>query len=126
MKRIIMSFILLLACLTILNPVYATNNGDNAAKDLTDLDLKELMEIEVVTVYGASKFEQKITEAPSSVSIVTSSDIKRHGYRTLADIMQSIRGFYTTYDRNYHYLGMRGFSRPGDYNSRFLLLVDGH
>ena len=126
MKRIIMSFILLLACLTILNPVYAANNGDNATRDLTDLDLKELMEIEVVTVYGASKFEQKITEAPAAVSIVTSSDIKRYGYRTLADIMRSIRGFYTTYDRNYHYLGMRGFSRPGDYNSRFLLLVDGH
>jgi outer membrane receptor for ferrienterochelin and colicins len=126
MKRVIMSFILLLACLTTLNPVYAAKNGDNATRDLTDLDLKELMEIEVVTVYGASKFEQKITEAPAAVSIVTSSDIKRYGYRTLADIMQSIRGFYTTYDRNYHYLGMRGFSRPGDYNTRFLLLVDGH
>jgi len=29
-------------------------------------------------------------------------------------------------DRSYHYLGSRGFSRPGDYNSRYLLLVDGH
>lgn len=126
-KRYIGSTILLLACLTILNPAaYAAKNSDNSARDLTDLDLKELMEIEVVTVYGASKFEQKITEAPAAVSIVTSSEIKRYGYRTLADIMQSIRGFYTTYDRNYHYLGMRGFSRPGDYNTRFLLLVDGH
>ena len=125
-RRCIGSIILLLACLTILNPVYAEKNGDNATRDLTDLDLKELMEIEVVTVYGASKFEQKITEAPAAVSIVTSSDIKRYGYRTLADIMRSIRGFYTTYDRNYDYLGMRGFSIPGDYNSRFLLLVDGH
>jgi iron complex outermembrane receptor protein len=125
-KRCIGSGILLLACLTILNPAHAAKNGDNKARELTDLDLKELMEIEVVTVYGASKFEQKIAEAPAAVSIVTSSDIKRFGYRTLADILQGIRGFYTTYDRNYHYLGMRGFSRPGDYNTRFLLLVDGH
>lgn len=125
-KRYIGSIILLLACLTILSPVYAAKNGDNVTRDLTDLDLKELMEIEVVTVYGASKFEQKITEAPAAVSIVTSSDIKRYGYRTLADILRGVRGFYTTYDRNYHYLGMRGFSRPGDYNARFLLLVDGH
>jgi iron complex outermembrane receptor protein len=125
-KRYIGSIILLLACLTIQSPAYAAKSGDNAAWDLTDLDLQELMEIEVVTVYGASKFEQKITEAPAAVSIVTSSDIKRYGYRTLADIMQSVSGFYTTYDRNYHYLGMRGFSRPGDYNTRFLLLVDGH
>ena len=125
-KRCIGSIILLLVCLTILNPAYAAKNVDNATRDLTDLELEELMEIEVVTVYGASKFEQKVTEAPAAVSIVTSSDIKRYGYRTLADIIRSIRGFYTTYDRNYHYLGMRGFSRPGDYNTRFLLLVDGH
>jgi iron complex outermembrane receptor protein len=84
------------------------------------------MQIEVNTVYGASKYEQKLIEAPAAVSIVTSLDIKRNGYRTLADILRSVRGFYTTYDRNYHYLGMRGFSRPGDYNTRFLLLVDGH
>lgn len=125
-KNFIGSSLLLLACLTIINPVYAAENFDNTTRDLTDFKLEELMEIEVDTVYGASKFEQRVTEAPASVSIVTSSDIKRYGYRTLADIMRSLRGFYTTYDRDYHYLGIRGFSRPGDYNTRFLLLVDGH
>jgi len=81
---------------------------------------------EIPSVYGASKYEQKVTQAPSSVSIITSSDIRKYGYRTLADVLKSVRSFYITYDRNYSYVGVRGFGRPGDYNSRILLLIDGH
>jgi iron complex outermembrane receptor protein len=81
---------------------------------------------EIPSVYGASKHEQKTSEAPSSVSIITAADIQHYGYRTLNDILRSTRGFYTTYDRNYAYTGARGFGRPGDYNSRLMILVDGH
>lgn len=81
---------------------------------------------EIPSVYGASKYEQKVTEAPSSVSIITADEIRRYGYRTLADILKSVRSFYVTYDRNYSYVGVRGFGRPGDYNTRILLLIDGH
>jgi outer membrane receptor for ferrienterochelin and colicins len=102
------------------------DDGANGRSSIADLTIEELMEIEVETVYGASKFEQKVTQAPASVSIVTQSDIKRYGYRTLADILRSVPGFYTAYDRAYEYAGVRGFSRPGDYNTRLLLLVDGH
>lgn len=81
---------------------------------------------DIPSVYGASKYEQKVTEAPSSVTIITSEEIKKYGYRKLADILQSVRGFYGYYDRNYSYLGVRGFGLPGDYDNRILLLIDGH
>ncbi len=90
---------------------------------ITDLTIEQLMEIEVATVYGASKFAQKVTQAPASVNIVTREDIQRYGYRTLADTLRSMPGFYTAYDRSYAYAGIRGFSMPGDYNTRVLLLV---
>lgn len=97
-----------------------------APEELAEKSIEQLMNIKVATVYSASKYWQKVTDAPSSVSIVTSDDIEKYGYRTLADILHSVRGFYSTSDRNYSYLGVRGFARPGDYNTRILLLIDGH
>jgi outer membrane receptor for ferrienterochelin and colicins len=94
------------------------------ASVLTQLSLEELMDVEIV--FSASRREQKISEAPSKVSIVTATEIQRYGYRTLADVLQSLPGFHVWSDRNYSYLGVRGFGRPGDYNSRVLLLIDGH
>jgi iron complex outermembrane receptor protein len=87
---------------------------------------EEVLFREIPSVFGASKYEQKVTEAPSSVSIVTADEIKKYGYRTLADILHSLRDFYVTNDRVYDYAGVRGFGRPGDYNTRLLLLVNGH
>jgi iron complex outermembrane receptor protein len=92
--------------------------------DAVSLSLEDLLSVQVVTT--ASKFPQSVREAPASITIVTADDIRRHGHRTLADVLRTVRGLYTTYDRNYHYAGVRGFSRPGDYNTRVLLLLNGH
>lgn len=94
--------------------------------DLSDLSLEQLMQVKVEKVVTASRFYQRVTEAPASMSVITSDDIRRYGYRTLADALRSVPGLYVSYDRNYSYLGVRGFNRPGDFNSRILLLIDGH
>lgn len=77
-------------------------------------------------VYSAAKYEQKITQAPAAVTIITGDQIRKYGYRTFAQVLQSVPGFFITNDRLYDYLGIRGFNRPADFNSRFQLLVDGH
>jgi len=107
-------------------------SGAEAAADpgalsgLADLPLEDLAHIQVATVSGASGFQQDVTQAPASVWIITGDEIKKLGYRTLAEILGSAPGIYASDDLNYSYLGVRGFSRPGDYNSRVLLLIDGH
>ena len=90
------------------------------------LSLDDLLKVKVQTVTSAAKYAQPAALAPASVTIVTDRDIQLHGYRNLAEVLGSVRGFYSTSDRNYHYLGVRGFNRPGDYNSCVLLLIDGH
>ena len=103
------------------DPHPATEQG----ADLLDLSLTELVKIPIPKVYGASKWVEPITKAPSSITVIDAEEIKRYGHRTLADVLASVRGLYVTYDRNYSFLGTRGFNR-GDYNSRVLVLVDGH
>jgi iron complex outermembrane receptor protein len=90
-----------------------------------DLSIEQLGNIEVPVVEGASKYKQKTTEAPSSVTIIVSDEIKKQGYRTLADLLRNVPGLYVSYDRLYSFLGIRGFNL-GDYNNRVLLLINGH
>jgi iron complex outermembrane receptor protein len=94
--------------------------------DIADLSIEQLMDLDIESVYGASRYDQRVTQAPSSISIVTAEEIRRFGYTSFADVLRSVRGLYVSNDRNYTYLGIRGFNRPGDYNTRVLVLVDGH
>jgi outer membrane receptor for ferrienterochelin and colicin len=93
------------------------------AIDSLTMDLEQLMKIEIVV--AGSKRAQETREVASFVSVVSAAEIKEHGYRTLADVLRTLPGFYVSNDRNYSYIGVRGFSRPGDWNSRILLLLNG-
>jgi outer membrane receptor for ferrienterochelin and colicins len=112
-------------------PAVAQDATQGGAKEATPDSVKNIGEASLeelgnIQVYSASKHLQSASDAPSSVTVITADEIQKYGYRTLADILQSVRGFYITNDRLYSYVGVRGFGRLGDWNSRILLLVDGH
>jgi iron complex outermembrane receptor protein len=94
-----------------------------ASRDLTSLSLEQLMGL---TVVGASKYEQKQSEVAAAVSIITRDEIRAFGWRTLDEALASLPGVHTTYDRQYSYLGTRGFALLGDYNTRVLVTIDGN
>ncbi len=90
---------------------------------LTNLSLEQLLN---VTIVGASKYGQKQNQIAAAASVITRDEIKTFGWRTLAEALSSLPGIHTTYDRQYSYLGTRGFGLPGDLNTRVLIMINGN
>jgi outer membrane receptor protein involved in Fe transport len=94
----------------------------SAAAPATDNGIEQLLE---TRLSSAARYAQRPEEAPSMVTVIGADEIRRHGWRKLSDALASLRGVHLTYDRGYTYIGVRGFGRPGDYNARVLMLIDG-
>jgi len=75
---------------------------------------------------AASKTEVAAEDAPASITVLTREEIRAFGYTSLPEALRGVRGLFTSNDRMYEYLGVRGFSPPGDLNNRILVLYDGH
>lgn len=85
-----------------------------------------LEELTKVKISGPTKAKTSIKNAPAAVTIITREELRRFGIRTLGEALSLVSGIYTSSDRNYQFAGIRGFSRPGDYNTRLLLSINGH
>src|SRR5215469_7179812 len=92
-------------------------------QDLTSLSIEELAHVKISS---ASRHLQDAQKAPSAVTVITRDEILHYGWRTLAELLRSAPGFYTAYDRNYAWVGVRGFLQSTDFNARFLLMINGH
>jgi iron complex outermembrane receptor protein len=87
----------LVAVLVATAPAWASQEQQ---RPLREQSLEELIGIEVASVYGASKHDERIDEAPADVTLITAQEIATFGWRTLAEILNHVRGFYVTYDYN--------------------------
>lgn len=87
-----------------------------------ELSLEELLTIKVITATGS---EQKITEAPATMLVITSIQIAERGYQQLEDLLRDIPGvdLIHTYGQAPSFITFRGMY--GDENRRILFMIDG-
>ena len=102
-------------------PVSAQSGPEPQRADGDKALFADLPAIDSVSLHA-----QTLAEAPANITVITAAEIRRYGYRTLADVLASVRGFYVTSDHDYHYVGVSGIALPGDFNTRFLVMLNGH
>ena len=95
--------------------------GAGAATDEDD-GLEALLQREVE---GPSRYAQSLLDAPAAVSVIGRKESALLGHVTVGEMMGRLPGIYIGDSRQYSTVGMRGFSRPGDYNARLLMAIDG-
>ena len=117
--------IAILLALTLMSPAMADDQQTSGKpnEDIGALSIEQLMDLRVE---GAARHSQTLADAPASVTIITQAEIRKFGYRTLGEALASARGFYITNNRTYRTAGVRGFSIPGDYGNRILVMINGH
>ena len=79
------------------------------------------------TIEGVSKHAEAPTETPATVTLITRDEIERYGFRTVADVLNfASMGNFSLGDRRYDLAGSRGLFLFEDFNTRILVMLNGH
>ena len=76
-------------------PAVVTDTSTQDVTRLKALSIEELMSLEVATVSTVSRRTERANEAPATVIVITASDIRLRGYRTLTDVLRDLPGMET-------------------------------
>jgi iron complex outermembrane receptor protein len=115
-----------LSILLVLAGAAALRAGDKPSDPVAGSSGEDALFGDMPEVVGAALHLQTLAEAPASVTVITQADIRKYGYRTLGDVLASARGFTVTSDHITQSSGVRGFAVPGDINTCFLVMINGH
>ncbi len=90
-------------------------------RDLTDLSIEELSQIEVTSV---SKKGESLMDAPAAIAVIRGEDLRRMGIRSFAEALRMAPGMQVArINSGMWAIGARGFADR--FASKLLVLVDG-
>ena len=97
------------------------SEAENSEELYFELTLEQLLNIEV---NSASKFSQKISEAPNIISAINRDQVIKYGWLSTNDILYNQPGFSPGQDYDRRTVAFRGMFE-GWNNNHLLMLVDG-
>ncbi|MEZ4525370.1 MAG: TonB-dependent receptor [Desulfobacterales bacterium] len=119
MKKKSIGTLLLFLCFAM--PLHAKKTEEllkMETEELFALSLEQLLDREISS---AGKMAEKVGDIPASVHIVTREDIEKYGYRTIAEVIRNIPGFYTIYNYDEDIAGFRGILNENN----MIVLING-
>jgi iron complex outermembrane recepter protein len=112
------SGLLLCAGMTMESP---TVHAQETSPDLTQMSIKDLLNVEVTTV---SKREQKLSQTAAAVYVITGEDIARSGVTSVPEALRLAPGVQVAQINSSTWaIAIRGFN--SQYSDKLLVLVDG-
>jgi iron complex outermembrane receptor protein len=91
--------------------------------DFLEMDLEELAAMDIV-VTSVSKREEKLSEAPSAISVITQEDIRRSGVTSIPEALRMVPGIHVAHiNSNVWAISARGFQT--EFANKLLVLIDG-
>jgi len=116
MKAISRQLILGLSLILFLNPILA-----DTKKDIFNMGLEQLMNIEIVT---ASRKSQSLLKTAAAVHIITQEDIRRSGATSLPEVLRGVPGLQIAQiDANNWAISIRGLNDR--FSNNLLVMIDG-
>src|SRR5271154_363306 len=98
-----------------------TAQAQNALPDLTALKIEDLMNVDVTS---AGKKEQKLSQVPGALFVITTEDIRRSGTTNIPDLLRMVPGLEVAQiNPSTWAISARGFN--GEYSNKLLVLIDG-
>ena len=99
-----------------------TNVGTASPSELKRLSLEELLNVEVTSV---SRREEKVSEAPASIHLITQDDIRRSGARSIPEALRLAPNLNVAQasSRDWN-ISARGFN-AGTLANKLLVMIDG-
>lgn len=88
--------------------------------ELRDLPMRASRDVE-----AASRYREPIEQAPSSITVISGTELRAFGYPHIYEALRGTRGTALSTDSTYSSIAVRGLGQANDFGNRLLILQDG-